>query len=36
MSKAADLASFIGSGLSGKVLQTQKTVVTATNTTTMI
>lgn len=35
MSKAAELASFIGSGLSGKILQTQKTVVTTTNTTTM-
>jgi len=28
MSKAADLAKFIGTGLSGKVLQTQKTVIT--------
>ena len=35
MSKAADLAKFIGTGLSGKILQTQKTVITATNTTTM-
>ena len=35
MSKAADLAKFIGTGLSGKILQTQKTVVTTTNTTTM-